>query len=542
MARHESGQAGEGAGIYDSEMNCKHCGSKLGMLERWRYGDFCSQGHKDDFAEDLVRLNEQIVKDLRRIPNRLKGQAEEPEEEVASPPTAEEVAAPPEAGFVLAPEPAPLLSKPETVAAEVVPVQRGKGDQWRLFAKVADWSELPVSVLAASQKRQQRFVWVVFAEESVVAGHGNLLSGEYPATLPHPELRQWQARLQMAVQSEPSAIVTPATPQTVEQEYWVDDQGWRWIPEGAPVTVPDFGPVLSEYPIAAPWLNWTAGAGFTPRPTRSQPGQPGQPGQPAQPGQPGQPGQPVQPVQAGQTAQGFPQSAAPPVMAPPMGQPATQMPTQGMAPGYPSEMPQGVMPGYPARAPQTMAPGYPSTTLPAGVPGPAAWPGGPAWAGGMVGYAPHASAIPPVPPWSMGLVWQELPPPLFNALVDPSHCVRPMHGLTPHREPPVDSIAYPAPPLPECPAGPEVAPAILLRIDRQADPAASIRPAGSQPIRTDWQPRTLWRRMLTIPAHIARLSKPGIPMRPAPPLRLKARPVPPAPMAAPVMYTGRWID
>jgi len=490
------------------------------MLERWRYGDFCSQGHKDDFAVDLVRLNEQIVKDLRRIPNRLKGLSEEPAE-VGAPPTAEQVPAPPEAGFVLAPDPAPLLSKPETTVTEVLPVQRGKGDQWRLFAKVADWSELPVSVLAASQKRQLRFVWVVFAEEPIPAGHGNLLSGEYPATLPHPELRQWQARLQMAVQSEPSAIVTPATPQTVEQEYWVDDQGWRWIPEGAPVTVPEFGPVLSEYPIAAPWLNWTVGAGFTPRPS---------------PGQPGQPGQ------AGQPAPGVPQSAAPPLMAPQMGQPAPQMPPPGMPPGYPPEMPQGMVPGYPSRAPQTLAPGYPPTTLPTGVPGPAAWPGGPAWAGGMVGYAPHASAIPPVPPWSMGLVWQELPPPLFNALVDPSHCVRPMHGLTPHRELPLDNIAFPAPPMPEGPAGAAVAPAIMRTIDRQVDPAASIRPAGNQPIRSDWQPRTLWRRMLTIPAHTARLSKPGIPMRPAPPLRLKARPAPPAPIAAPVLYAGRWID
>ena len=39
-------------------MKCRFCGARIGILERWRFGDFCSKEHKDEFAVDLVRLNE----------------------------------------------------------------------------------------------------------------------------------------------------------------------------------------------------------------------------------------------------------------------------------------------------------------------------------------------------------------------------------------------------------------------------------------------------------------------------------------------------
>ena len=514
-------------------MNCRHCGSKLGMLERWRSGDFCSQEHKDEFAHDLVRLKEQNVKDLRQIPNRLKRQHEV---SVESPRPLEPdlEPAPPIAGFVPAQDPVPLVLMAKAAEPEPPPAPRGKGDQWRLFAKVADWSELPVAVLAASQRKQLRFVWVVYSDEPIAAANGSLLRGEYPATLPHPELRRWQAQLAMAIHSEPSAIVTPAAPQTVEQQYWVDDQGWRWIPEGAAVTVPDFGPVLSEYPVAAPWLNWAVGAGFTPRPSSGQQIAPGARPAAMEPFS-GQPRSPTPPMGL---ASGH-SSAIPPGRSGPAG-----WPTNTVAPSNAVSL-QSAWPGGPA--PSSGMPGpsaWPANVnTPSGcMPAQPAWPGGPAWAGGLVGYAPHPSAIPPVPPWSTGLVWQELPPPLFNALVDPSHSVKPVAGVRVQHNPQVESIASPTPPAPHAPSGTAAPRAALSIVDCQGDPLANVVPAGIQPVRCDWQPRALWRRMLALPVLAIRLPQPGVPMRAAPPLRLQIRSLPPIPAAVPVLYSGRWID
>ncbi len=37
-------------------MNCQYCGKKIGILENWRYGRFCSKEHQDEFREEASRL------------------------------------------------------------------------------------------------------------------------------------------------------------------------------------------------------------------------------------------------------------------------------------------------------------------------------------------------------------------------------------------------------------------------------------------------------------------------------------------------------
>lgn len=37
-------------------MNCQYCGKKIGIIENWRYGRFCSQEHQDGFREEASRL------------------------------------------------------------------------------------------------------------------------------------------------------------------------------------------------------------------------------------------------------------------------------------------------------------------------------------------------------------------------------------------------------------------------------------------------------------------------------------------------------
>jgi hypothetical protein len=42
-------------------MNCQYCGKKIGILENWRYGRFCSKEHQDEFREEASRLAASVL-------------------------------------------------------------------------------------------------------------------------------------------------------------------------------------------------------------------------------------------------------------------------------------------------------------------------------------------------------------------------------------------------------------------------------------------------------------------------------------------------
>ena len=60
-------------------MNCRHCGQRLGIIERWRLGHFCSKECRSAFTEEEARLTEQIVEELRRRGERPLDAAAAPE-------------------------------------------------------------------------------------------------------------------------------------------------------------------------------------------------------------------------------------------------------------------------------------------------------------------------------------------------------------------------------------------------------------------------------------------------------------------------------
>lgn len=494
-------------------MKCKFCGSRIGILERWRYGDFCSKEHKDEFAEDLVRLNEQIVQDLRRLPKLFKSPSAQGKAELDPPePVAVEEPDPPQGEFVASNQPLPLpWIKPKKVQEELPP-KPTKGDQWRVFSRIADWEGLPPSALAASQKKQSRFVWIHASEQPLDGPRGTLVSATYPAFLPYPQLRKWLAQMPAA------AIVRPQDPARLAameartraipapRKQWVDDDGWRWIPERAAVEVPDFGTVLVDYPVTAPWNHWT----MAPPPPPIAPMRPLPPaGQTPASTEPHPPG--LRPAH-GPPPSGLPLSAPPPFASAPF-PPSYAAPNPGTAYLAASAPPMGA-PGV------TPAPGvYPAAMMPF-----------PAF--------PPGYAIPQ--PWGAGLPWREVPPPFFSALVDIAHFLHPV-ALAP--------LFLDLPPEPQSTQPPVAAhrPRLALVfnaglpwVDCQGDPSEDLSALSGGPRRSRVQARTLWRRHLVLPKPIETVAGPRIPASTPPRFVLALRPALPMPRVSPALLNVRW--
>ncbi|MBI5282031.1 MAG: hypothetical protein HY858_10140 [Candidatus Solibacter usitatus] len=230
-------------------MKCKFCGTKVGVFERWRYGDFCTERHREEFAEDLSRLNAQIVKDLRRIPAMMKAAG------------TEEACEPPQAWLVAEPEQAPVAMGREREVLKEAPCARPRNDEWKALARIAEWDDLPVAALAASRKRQSRFIPLSDGAAPVCGPAGSLVEVEWAVFLPSPELRQFRLRMSTGGLKTPEKWSKPATcncgwKAAGGMPAWIDDHGWRWISEGGPAAAPRMEAVLTEAPLRAPWLNW----------------------------------------------------------------------------------------------------------------------------------------------------------------------------------------------------------------------------------------------------------------------------------------------
>ncbi|WP_321472691.1 hypothetical protein [uncultured Paludibaculum sp.] len=531
-------------------MKCRFCGAKVGILERWRFGDFCSKEHKDDFAVDLVKLNEQIVQDLRRIPSLYKSGAAETT--AAAPNQAPEVEPPdpPEAIFLQEADPGPLEEVAQSKPAEDGAPQRSKTDQWRLFSKMADWEGLPPSAMAASKEKEQtdRFLWVQLDREPSEGPQGVLLAGSFPAILPHRIVRQAQGHMPMSPIWVPPDFQRKAAEDA--QRYaiggsvhqWVQNHAWGWMAEALAESVPDFGPVLSAYPLTAPWTNWTVVPPSRPQmapqqqqamPMGAPQGMPGQSmpsnamggmkgaglelaGMPTPPvSHPGPIGmQP--PSMAGMP---LPSPAGVPAATPPIaGTPYTAAPQSG---AY-APIPPGAVPAWPAVS------GLPAVgAVPSGV-GPAAPPQG------------YAYAMPRLMP--SGMTWRELPPPLFSALVDLGDLLKPF-ALPFVQLVPVYSSLRPtiviAGNLPRLEAAPNCG---MPFVDCQGDPSEDMVPSAPRKYRPRSHARTLWRRQLILPKPYGDVSQPRVPNCPGPAFVFALRTGVPAPVARPQLQIGRWRD
>jgi hypothetical protein len=506
------------------------------MLERWRLGDFCSKTCKDEFAADLNRLNQEIISELRRFqkPNdaapaqQSKETVEKPAPTaVAAPQTAAGEAQPPEPDppqqeFVPSEVPSPVrleIRKPKKDEPNLAATSRRAG-QWRIFARIADWEGLPPSVLEASKRKQSRFINVDFPDSTLEGPGRCLLPKSAAAFLPEPQFERWQGKIPLLeaqvgeAKSDFNFQPKPIAAVSIPRQNWIDDAGWRWIPDSEPAGVPSFAPVLSDYPIEAPWAGWTIGAAPPPPPEPRQPRPQAAP-RGARPA----------PQASGQAQRGPAPAARPaaPAAPPAPAAPAPGPVAAGMAAPQPyPEAPQQAL-GAEAYSAQVSSPQASQYAM---------------------GQIPVAAPFPPAPPpqtnfWPPAVPWRLIPPPIFNALVDVAHGMVPMNPALPF----LDACADPSFSAPEEPYGMPRLDSTLpcgLRVHEQQSPCELSDPATKASRVRFPVARTLWRRVVSMPAVPAPQLRIPIPQRAVPPIILTLRAFGPAALPAPVRTFGRW--
>ncbi len=269
--------------VGESSMTCRYCGAKLGLVERWRYGDFCSKEHKEEFATENQRLAEERLKSLRRPGDVLSigrivetepedSAAELKAEKVESTPAATaisesgnegEIETTPELQeFVEQHKVQPLAAAPAPPPPEPPPSRTQRRD-WKYLAKVADFEALPVSVAGASSKNFRTMELPAKVASGIfmmppmrrafIPEPFEVAVRARPAQMPRAELQQPEAYREQRWASAPDPIgLAPKT--------WVDESGRRWVfsaPAATQVAVyPGISRVLEHYPLAEPWADW----------------------------------------------------------------------------------------------------------------------------------------------------------------------------------------------------------------------------------------------------------------------------------------------
>jgi hypothetical protein len=402
-------------------MTCRHCGARIGILERWRYGDFCSREHKQEFSLENERLAEEILRDLRRpepapkpVPIQRAAALETVEPE---PPVAAEPPDPDMAGIVAQEEASPLRAASSLVKEEPPKAKPG----WKEFASLADLDRASASAPRPTGP-PRRQIWI---EEPAPPPGPYSRTAQRPLGLPaaqyrrrRPGLKLWDHLL--PIEEAPGGETRPASTAVELWDGWTDDtdQGWTLDAGAAIEAAPGIGVVLSDYPITAPWDRWEkwpvaapaalphrvqdVGAGPAPR----FPASPGG-GFPASPGA-GFPARTMPALQGRGAGAGAPvagsSAAGAPAMGPfPAGTGPGGHPSRGYAPGG------GGMPALPAGGGYFGGgPMLPGPALPAfGAPGGVAHGGGAAQGG-------HSA------------VWREMAPPMFLAQADPAVDLNPL--------------------------------------------------------------------------------------------------------------------
>lgn len=429
-------------------MNCKVCGTRLGILERWRYGDFCCEDHKSVFAQDLEQIDRQLTAALapERPPqvNPQQAAAAVPARPAMPEPAAEpettvpavEAAPEPEpamAGFVHQEEPSPYPPKPRLEKSAKAPADKPEKPSglWKMMAKLAEQEALPAAALTNSQPPDRPIVLIAAQQETVPGPGGYFLPGAHPAYSPpmqapvaHRGLPQCElTRVAEGFWGPAFALQMPMPPQ--QPRHWVDQQGWHWIADVSAHVAPTLESVLAAYPMAAPWAQWPLLA----------------PGGPPQVQAPGVPAGPLG-AQPGYTMQAGMGPAPPPGSVLPAGgiAPPPPRPAAAAGPAGPAGPGAGEMAGMGPRG----VPHAPGGALFGAM-------GGLFGAGQMMGWgvSPFGQTG-PLAAGAAGYLWRELPPPFFNALVDLSYGMQAMNMQSPALVPAVAALNWPSP-VPERP-------------------------------------------------------------------------------------------
>ncbi|MCL4794319.1 MAG: hypothetical protein KJZ84_07145 [Bryobacteraceae bacterium] len=392
-------------------MTCRHCGARIGILERWRYGEFCSREHKDEFALENEKLTEEILRDLRRplgpagpvsIAKHAAAHAPEPEAapefEEPDPPMAEEV---PQA------EPSALRAAPLVKAEETPKAKPG----WKEFASLANLDRPAAVGVIKATTPAHRQLWVEDAEPPADGPYARVRRRSLG--LPFTQYRRRRPGLRMLEQllSIDPPVDTPPPAVATEAEFWGGwpaeaEAGWDTGWDAAVSMAPGIGVILDDYPLTAPWDRWERWPVAAPAPL---------------------PGG----LQDRRHGVSVAPQGGPGHFASPPGRPGSS--------GGPGNMAVPSAPGFGTPRPAGLPAGASSGLLSGAAPaGPGVFAAGPTLPGlSLPGFAsPAISGHPGMlrgrgPAGGYSAVWREMAPPMFLAQADPATDLGPLNRPQP---------------------------------------------------------------------------------------------------------------
>jgi hypothetical protein len=235
-------------------MNCQYCGKKIGMIESWRYGRFCSKEHQDDFRNEATSLaasvlaarqggGEEYPEDRQQSYtslNKQKSPAGEPEPE-ADPPRMEAVGQEGATPVQWRPKPAPAYAEGRDRAAN----ER----HLRALKILAANDRTPPPVLEKDRRRRLKIEDDPYRFGEVVApGARSVLVPPSGAVQKRPKLQFCERLLPLNLEQEAQAALP-------EFECLWDGAG-EWTVEAADVGGMEFGDYLEDYTPEQPWEQW----------------------------------------------------------------------------------------------------------------------------------------------------------------------------------------------------------------------------------------------------------------------------------------------
>jgi hypothetical protein len=252
-------------------MTCRLCGVRIGILERWRHGEFCSREHKEEFALENERLAEEILRDLRKPSAsepvsiaRLVTPAPEPEPAAAE---AEEPD-PAMAGHLPQHQGSPL--RPPAPARDEAPKTK---PGWKEFASLANLDRVPPAPSKKAAAAASRQIWI--EQKQVPDGERYARGAKRPLGAPHwhyrrrrPGLRLYDQLLPIDPPLENAAPAVAGAPGIWPG--WGADAQSGWGMEGGEAWTPGIGDVLEDYPLTAPWDRWERWPVAAPAPLKQQ--------------------------------------------------------------------------------------------------------------------------------------------------------------------------------------------------------------------------------------------------------------------------------
>jgi hypothetical protein len=232
-------------------MNCQYCGKKIGILENWRYGRFCSKEHQEEFREEANQLGASVLNSRLGRPSSTQSPGGDSLSLFAQPaPGADgervETPDPPMMEVVKQDQPAAVRLKPPEPPA-IAPVQTGDRDL-RCLKILASLDRVPPSLEKDSRRR-------LALDDSPFRFGTMLVKGSRRVLVPPSGAVQKRPKLMLTGDLLPLRYDETGGPMPEFAPAWQSETAWGDGGGAAPVAM-DFGQHLEDYTIEQPWEEW----------------------------------------------------------------------------------------------------------------------------------------------------------------------------------------------------------------------------------------------------------------------------------------------